>query len=342
MQMRRCLLVIAGLLLGLVLADPSSAANRKFFTDPPGDNQKVSDTNYASDVRQIEVSTTDEGTMAVSVTLADPVGYMVYGDSIDFLINSDRNAQTGESGYDYKLFAYGRDRGRVDFGFCKLPIDPGPCSPLFFSEADMGVDSSGAKLHRVTWSGLTVGGFNIMDFRLVAYYFAGGPKDEYPNGGGSDRYDLLADPDQDGVFGGEDVCPKQAAAGVFDRNHNGCPGPFRFISAFPRVIGVIKRGAINVRLLRIEGDIPSGAAVVISVSRRVRLRANEGFARTTAIKRLRLGRLFTIQITHPGWVGFSATVKVTRTEGTVVTRRTCLQAVGNAAVSCSAAGLEGA
>ena len=81
-------------LLGGGAASASSSANHVVYNDPAGDNESTSSTAYASDIRQIDVTSQNDGTVKFAVTLADGPAKLVDNDQLDVLIDYDRSVVT--------------------------------------------------------------------------------------------------------------------------------------------------------------------------------------------------------------------------------------------------------
>ena len=212
--------------LGVSSAAASPAGNHLIWSDPTGDNQSQSSTVYASDIRQVELTSQDNGAVKIAITLVDGDGKLVSGDELDVLIDYDRNQSTGESGFDIELVATGHSGSAATFVLCRLSgtrsCEEGP--------TDWAHDTPG------TTTGTHVVDFNVsagvaaFDFGVVESYTSGSTtlKDIAPNSGHY-TFELRADPDNDGVQGTSDKRPTVAARGKSDANHNGCPGPFKLI-----------------------------------------------------------------------------------------------------------------
>jgi hypothetical protein len=326
------LLALLGVMLGL--AGAAGAGNHVVYPDATGDNGYQSSTNYASDVRSVDVSGTDDGTVHISVTLVDADGRMVPGDELNVYLNTDRKS-TGQNGFDYALEASGNPSGQPSFFLCSLgtPVDCQAGLPGYAAET-----YPAAGTHVVTFN-ITTGDAAFDFYVLSSYQQPGGSttlKDLAPNSGAF-TYATNADPDRDGVFGAADACPTKTARGVNDANHNGCPGPFAFIGVARHYAATLSSANLQLKKLWFEGSIPAGARVRISSgSRGETLTSGRGYVRSRRFHgTLRFGTVLTVRITKPGYVGFYAHLVVTH-GGLAQRGKKCIRATGSQApVPCS-------
>lgn len=316
-------------------ASASSAGNSSQYSDPAGDNQTESPTNYAADIRQVSVTSQDNGTVHISVTLADADASLVEGDQLDVYIDYDQNRNTGQSGFDLDLSATGRSSGGTTFALCRL----GQLTSCEQGPSGWAHDQpSGAGMHVVDFFITT--GVPAFDFGVVeAYSEPGGSTrltDIAPNSG-LFTFETNADPDNDGLYGTSDKCPTVRARGKYDSNKNGCPGPFKFIRAQAHFAGIASRKRVRLTELRVTGASP-GAVVSFSSSRghdRVRAKSS-GVARSKRVLgKYRYGSVIKIRITKSGFVGELLT-EVVRKRGLKLVRKTCIPATGKQKpVKCS-------
>ncbi len=121
-----------------------------------------------------------------------------------------------------------------------------------------------------------------------------------------------ADADGDGLEGAADRCPA-APRGRFDRDADGCPGPYRRLRlATSATWGVGARG-VELGTLRLKG-LREGARVRLRGAVRQTLTAS---GRTLEVRRLRdvllrRGEGFSARVTAPGFIGQELTLRVRR------------------------------
>jgi len=316
-------------------ASASRAGNHQIYSDPAGDNQSSSSTVYASDIRQVELTSQDNGAIRIAVTLVDGPARLVDGDELDILIDYDRNRNTGQSGFDIDLVATGHNSGTT-FALCRLgaqrSCEEGP--------ADWAHDrTTTTSTHVVDFN--VSAGVSAFDFGVIESYTQPGTTtsltDIAPNSGVW-TFELRADPDNDGLHGTADLCPTVPARGKFDKNHNGCPGPFALIrTKEPHFSAVLFPGYVRLRNLRVTG-VPPGARVVFSSPKGGdRTAANSsGIARSRRVSgNFRYGSVITIRITKPTFVGVFLRVVVKKPQGLLVARRACIAATGGRPVKCT-------
>jgi hypothetical protein len=333
------LFVALALILGVTLAGAASAGNQTTYNDAAGDNQHQSSTYYASDIRSVVATSADNGAARIAVTLVDVDGRMVAGDELGVYVNIDRKSSTGDQGYDYELLALGQSSGQPNFDLCSLasPVTCQAGSSGFGAET---YPSTGT--HVITFNTTTSScGFDF--FVRSSYQSGSGPTviDDAPN---SAAYTFNAnnDPDHDGVCGDGDACPTTLARGIYDSNHNGCPGPFGRISANRHFVAGVSSSGFQLKKLFFDGAIPAGAKVQISsASRGETLTALKGFVRSRRFHgAFRFGTVITVRMTKPGYVGFYAQYVVTHS-GLASRRSLCIPATGKQSPVRCTGGLRG-
>ena len=118
---------------------------------------------------------------------------------------------------------------------------------------------------------------------------------------------LIRDADRDGIDDPDDRCPR-SAAGRFDRNRNGCPGPYGRIGRLdPRSTADVSGRSIRFVGLRVENLPRGGATVVIrhrSRSERIEARGPRAQSRLLVGRVLSAGETVVIQATKPGFIGY--------------------------------------
>jgi len=318
-------------------ASASTAGNHTVYTDPAGDAQHASNTNYAADIQQIDVTTKDNGLLTFAVKLQDADAKLVQGDQLSIYIDIDRNASTGDTnGFEYQFIADGSSTGTT-FTFCTL-LAPRSCRE-WTSAHDTPTSSN---THVVDFSISTDAA--AFDFVVLEAYTApnqtGTLYDVAPDTGAY-TFETKTDPDGDGLYGSADRCPTVRAKGKYDKNKNGCPGPFPVIGTNDvHFKGVAYQSYLQVQRVWVSG-LPAGAAAVFRMPG-VRFSGTSGssgiagFYYKRAGANLRYGSSFTVQVTKPAYVGVFLRGKVTKT-GLKVTSRSCMKPTGGGPVACTSA-----
>ena len=323
-------------LLGGGAASASQAANHAVFTDPTGDNESQSTNVYASDIRQVELTSQNNGAIKIAITMVDGDAKLVGGDQLEVLIDYDRDRNTGQSGFDIDLVATGHSGSATTFALCRLgetrSCEEGPTD--WAHDAPTGATGT----HIVDFN--VSSGVAAFDFGVVESYTSGSTtlKDIAPNSG-LYTFEVKADPDNDGVHGTADNCPNVPARGKNDANHNGCPGPFRLIgTGEAHFSGELHKTFMRLRTVTVTG-VPAGAKVVFSSPKggdSVKAN-NSGSAKSKRVKGdFRYGSVITIRITKPQFVGVLIRERVVAKRGLRVVQRLCIPATGGAPVKCSA------
>ncbi len=324
------LALACAVILGAGAASASSAGNHSFLTDPAGDNQRLSDTNYASDIRSVDITSQDNGVVHIAVTVAD-AGRFFPGDELYVAIDYDRNPSTGSNGIDLAFFADGSSSGTT-FLFCTYTSVTDCQDGLSGWAHDQSSSTPGQ--HVVDFT-VTMG-IPAFDFYVKETYnslFDRAPDSGYWT------YETKADPDRDGLYGTADRCPTVHAAPNRDKNHNGCPGPFGLIheqfhhattGGPPGYLLIVKSWISNV---------PPGAKVVFASPRggEGRKANSSGVASSRTIREnFHYGSVIGIRITKGGFVGVSLKA-VVKPGGIAIVRRSCLPATGGPPTRCTGA-----
>jgi hypothetical protein len=262
--------------------------------------------------------------------LQDADAKLVQGDQLTLYIDIDRNSQTGDSnGFEYEFVADGSSSGTT-FTFCTL-LAPRSCRE--WSNAHDKATS--ANTHVVDFSiGTDAAAF---DFVVLEGYTApnqtGTLYDVAPNTGVY-SYETKTDPDSDGKYGTADKCPTSRAIGAYDKNKNGCPGPFPVIGTNDvHFKGVAFPGYLKVQRVWVTG-VPAGATVVFRIGRAKTVHPGGSQAAVPG-GNLRYGSSFTVQITKAAYVGSYLKGKVT-SRGLKVTSHLCMRPTGGGPVACTA------
>jgi hypothetical protein len=337
MSLRRWGLLGAMLLATLGIAGGAGGANNTYFQDPVGDNQKAANGAYASDIQQVQATSDDLGNTKIAVTLLDGPARLVGGDELDVYIDYDRNTRTGDQqGFDTELIAEGNASGPPSFFFCYLAA-PRTCQQ---GVPDFGHDTpAGTGRHTVDFNITT--GIAAFDFGVIETYTYSGTTlaDVAPNNG-LYTFQELSDPDHDRKYGRTDQCPTVRAVGKFDRNNNGCPGPFsRIAPDRPGWARAVRAGNDGLLTGLFVARLPTGANVAVGTPiGTFSARANSsGMARLwRGTKRVRLGSVFRLRVTKPAWIGVFR-VYVLTASGLRLRSQLCIPATGSRkAVRCSA------
>ena len=323
-------------LLGGGAAAAAPTGNHVVFNDAIGDNQRQSSSVYASDIQKVELTSQDTGAVQIAITLSDGDAKLINGDTLEVLIDYDRNQSTGDSGFDIDLVATGHSGTPTTFLLCRL----GATRSCEEGPTDWAHDTptgTGTGLHVVDFN--VTAGVAAFDLGVIESYASGSTTltDIAPDSG-IWTFEVRADPDNDGLHGTSDHCPTVAARGKFDKNNNGCPGPFSFIGTKEaHFSGLVFPSFMRLTGLRVTGA-PAGAKVVFSSPKGGdSAKANgSGTAKSRRIKGdFRYGSVITIRITKPTFVGVYLKEKVSKT-GLKLLQRRCIPAVGRSVpVKCS-------
>ncbi|MBA2462896.1 MAG: thrombospondin type 3 repeat-containing protein [Actinobacteria bacterium] len=148
----------------------------------------------------------------------------------------------------------------------------------------------------------------------------------------------LPDTDGDGVPNSSDACPS-TAAGKYDANKNGCPGPFSAINA--RIAFQLRVPPLQFRELRIKGVPFQGTVELRTQGFRERLKGSGSVASRKLLGRaLREGAILELRVFKVGWIGYYARLRVSSSGVTVVSRQ-CLPPTGGEAPQRCGAALRG-
>ena len=331
----RALRLIGWCTVGLILAVvPASASNSQSFTDP-------SEGGTAPDISAVRVSNDDVGGVDIEITvLGKP--RLSPGDFVAVFADTDGNPGTGNPqvfGADTSLTALGTT-STPQYNFCTWEAGAFKCSNF-----GQWSDTSLSTVSHVLRMGLTLGskkngrmnftvGSSFTDPTTKAQTFDRAPDNA------TWVYNIVivqADTDRDGVRGAADKCPR-TPAGRFDRNRNGCPGPYPLINSDPQNPGTASGGQTTFSRV-VFRQVPPGAKVVITaagVKETVRA-SSAGSAPSKAMKRsFRDGTVITVRITKPGYVGYHGQLRVGPPQGLKLITRRCIPATGRQApVRCS-------
>jgi len=298
MSRRRAVLLglAATTLAVLALASPAGASNSQTFSDPVGDNEGAGTGAYAYDITSVRVESEDDGLVTFTVTLkGDPAqgGKLWSGDAVGIFIDVDRDQSTGDQGDEVAFRAFGRDNEDPQAQFCRSIEGPLSCQAI--SLGDFTSVASAQDTQVLTFR-LQQGNWFTINFQVITYFndnndFAPGPDfTSYFD------YDVRADPDGDGFSGISDDCPTRAA-GRFDRDHDGCPGPYRTL---PRIGVSYRNVSKSSSSIRFSGfavtGVPNQAGVRVKAGRATFSRRGSG-----PIRSLFSGQTVTITVSRPGF-----------------------------------------
>jgi hypothetical protein len=326
---------VCAVLLVVGVASASQQGNHTVYTDPAGDAQSSSTTNYASDIRQVDVTSTDVGKLTIAVTMVDADAKLVNGDELSVFVDIDRNANTGDAnGFEYQFLATGGSSA-TSFLFCSLRA---PRSCQEFESGNAHDTKTGTNTHVVDFTIST----NVPAFNFVvqeAYTQPGQTATLYDHApdSGEWAFETKADPDGDGLYGSGDKCPTVPARGKNDTNNNGCPGPFKLIGTREaHFAGAVFPSFMRLSRVTVTGA-PAGAKVVFSSPKGgdSAKASNSGSATSRRVKGdFRYGSVITIRITKPQFVGVFLKERVAKS-GLEVMQRLCIPATGGGPVKCS-------
>ncbi len=266
-------------------------------------------------------------------------------ESIQLFMDTDRNGQTGSNGADFALSMFGRS-GRVY-------IDKWTGSS--FARQRQSLDSGFAPRSltmRARQSELSLSGY--IEFWIVTYlttepYVAGDRTARWHHNMTAGTTAATTTPqgtvasvdtDKDGILDGSDKCLRQKA-GPYDFNRNGCPGPFKTMSLTltnPSTTSDNYTWWTSDRPAILGGGAP-GARVVIDDA----IRSESGRTDTRGRYRSRLlgtskyalGRVITLQVTKPGWIGSHWEIKIlNRHPGWSTYRTLCISPSGGSPKDC--------
>ena len=304
---------LAALLAAVVLAcaAPAGAANSASYTDPAGDNQGAGTANYAADIISLQVSSQDNGDMTVTITLeSGPTqGVLFSGDFVQIGFDDDADPSTGEGGFEGAVRAYGQGTAAPPLGeLCRLQPDTSQlaCEPYPVTS------TVSAPNHVLTFTFSQGNWFAIRIAAFTSYPRADGSccnVDLAPDSGYYD-YDVRADPDGDGVSGFADLCPNKKG-GPFDRDADGCPGPYETLAPVKiRYAGFIRTSSfVSYRGFAVTA-VPRQAVVKVRAGNRTFRRIGSGVISGLNNRPLAAGLRITITISRPGFCSSQRIIRI--------------------------------
>jgi hypothetical protein len=305
--------------IALVIATPAAAGNQQRFTDPAGDNEGAGTANYAVDVTTVDVSSLDDGTITFRVTIvtsAADAGQMYTGDKVTVLIDADNNRTTGVGGNEGALHAHGQTGQPPRFEFCAhdprvnvFTCQPGLPENFFGTITPPTTQVLNFTFEQANWF--------LIGFQVESTYVSGATtrRDLAPSSG-LYMYDVHADHDRDGLSGFADACPSRSG-GRFDRNGDGCPGPYRRMPAVSVSYQGLQRSSSSVvyRSFGVTGA-PAGTSVRVQVGRSSFTRRGNGPIRALAGRRLAAGTRIVITFSRAGWCSSFRILRISPGAGT--------------------------
>jgi hypothetical protein len=302
----------------LVLAGASGASNRQVFADPVGD--AVYGGGYAPDITAIDVTTADNGAVAVRVAINEPGGHFYIGDTLAVLVDTDMNPRTGDTGAAYagsdlELFATAtRDAGGngvLKFQYCLIAPTAYFCRD--FAAEEIKYEKTGANSFQVIFT-FEQGNWLVVGLRAVGFYTdPNNPASvwvDWAPSSGQFQYDAKADPDGDRVPGAGDKCPTYRG-GKFDARDGQADGCPPFLPAPRFVFAAIPSGnGLMFRSLRMVNAGP--ATVTARLGGLVVHRRGSGSLPRVGGRHLSLGSLATFIYTNPNYFGSYKVARGTR------------------------------
>jgi hypothetical protein len=295
---------LAGLVAAFALAwaSPAGAGNNVTFQDPVGDNQGAGTANYAADIISLQVVSEDDGGMTFTLTVqtASGDGGVLYpNDFIEIDIDADSDPTTGDQGREAALLAVGQGPGQPPLAqICRFQEDSGQLACEAFSVGSVISPPNHVltfRFDQANWFriAIAVGTFYPRaDSSCCNVDFA-------PDSGFFD-FDVQADADHDGVSGFADECPTKPG-GRFDRDGDGCPGPY--VSLPPirlRYDAVFKASSfVSYRGFGVTG-VPRGVVVKARAGGKTYQRRGSGLIPGLNNRALPAGLVITFTSSKPG------------------------------------------
>jgi hypothetical protein len=296
--LRLGLAVLGGALTLLVVAASSGADGKQVYLDPIGGS------GAAPDITRIEVSNNDKGEMSFVLSISGQPSLRT-GDAVFVDIDSDHNFATGApnlNGADFLLNVFLEAGSLYTYKVCRWRGNWDCPLPGHWFDRTVTAYS-----HTLTLS------FELptMTSHTIRFWVEASSNqtdlDYAPDGARSGKVftyleQLTPDYDHDGLRGVSDAC-QHLAGGRYDRDGDGCPGPF---PALPRPDfrfgGGVYPKYVKLAWFRVR-SAPAKTKVTISFGgHRVTRQGNGGIA-ALANRPLPFGLKIRIVFTKPGWTG---------------------------------------
>jgi hypothetical protein len=303
------------------------------FTDAVGDAE-----GSAPDIVRVVASNDDAGWVTLEIDLRDPNTINVENTEVLIFIDADRNRYTGNSvGEEMALGAFGGQNPTYDsFYWSGSEWAEVPTS------LDVTKSGGGILFFRINAHDLGSGsGSRDFAFEVEGVYTDAAGKNHYDFAPERDlwRYTLHGpDTDGDGLPNEKDACPSVAPS--YDPNKNGCPGPYRVMSA-----KISLAYDSNGRLLTPLGvaRLPPGALVTVTCRKGCpfRLRrtvgSDGGVVGFRQFKDRTLGRggLIEVRATKRGYIGYIALIRGAGPPKGLKIVEKCLPPKGGAPAPCA-------
>jgi len=334
------LLLGLGALLAISAAVGSPFANSTIFDDPTGDAAE------GPDITRVRVTTRDDGQLILELTMPNREG-LVGTEAVAVYMDTDRNGSTGYSGIDFVFVVFARS------GRAYLDKWTGTSFARQRQLLDSGY-SSRSVIFRASQTEIALSGY--LDFYIISFARNDGTNPNVvgdrttrwrhsltPGGATTARAPSSpADTDGDGVGDLADRCVTRKA-GFFDVNRNGCPGPYKRMSA-------LSLTNPNKTFNNETWWTPDRPAILGSAAPRARVEIRDGNesevgrtdaagrfrSRKMSLKRYALGRVISFKVNKAGWIGAYLEIEIlNRLPGWEVRRRLCVPATGGSPAPCS-------
>jgi hypothetical protein len=292
------LAAVGGLLALLVVVASSRADNKQVFLDPAGGS------GAAPDITRIEVSNDDKGELSFVLSISGQPSLRV-GDAVFVDIDSDHNFATGAqdlNGADFLLNVYLETGSLYTYKVCRWRGSWDCPLPGHWFDRTVTAFSHTLTLsfQLPTTTSQTIRFWVEASSNRTDLDYA--PDDARSGKVFSYLEALTPDYDQDGLRGVSDAC-QRVAGGRYDRDGDGCPGPF---PALPRPDFRFRGGVypkyVKLGWFRVRSAPPKTKVTVSFGGHRVTRQGNGKIA-ALANRPLRFGLKIRIVFTKPGWTG---------------------------------------
>jgi hypothetical protein len=345
-------LVALAVLVGCFFAPSANATNSKVYNDPQNDQTPAS----AADITTITISNDDASGLTIRIQFSNRSS-LGSNEAIYVYMDADKNDSTGDSGSDYRIGAESGD----PLHLCKIEKYNGSSFAAYASPSSATFDSSGltCTFSRADLSNTT--GFKF----FVVTLDAGSIADLYGDASSKDTYDVIIgspsppppppppppappappsplppppDADHDGVVDTHDLCPT-VASGPYDRNANGCPGPYpRMTPSFHPIAATF--GGFTTYTRFVISNLVPGSSVTVrfhGLVERLRAKRRSVASKLLLRKHVRRGTRITVRAAKRGAIGYDTTAVVTTVAPAFrIVRTRCIPATGGSTPrSCS-------